>query len=700
VSPPPSGIRVGVDVGGTFTKAVAVTGHPVNLHAHAVVPTSHAAAGGVTEGVADALQRLLDDLGEDRARVELVAYSTTQAMNALLEGDVAPVGVIGIGAAPELRLARKRTAVGDLKLAPGRVLRTTHAFLDATRGLAPEAIDGALDRLSAAGCTALAVSGAFAVDAPEHERLVSQRAGARGLPVCSGHELTGAYGLETRTISAAINASILPVVERTANLVTAVLAETGIDVPLLVLRGDGGAMGLEAFRRAPSLTIGSGPAAGVAAALHQLGLPDGIVLECGGTSSNVSVVKHGRTVMRTLRVMRRPTSVRSVDSWVVGAAGGSLARLGRRRIQETGPRSAHVAGLPYACFASEHELAGAELELIAPRPGDPEAYAIVVARGRRWALTATCAANALGLVPDGHYASGSRAAALAAFAPLGARMRRSPPEAAAALLEAAVEKIADAVQDAARTHAFGPEVPVVALGGSAAALAPEVARRLGRPHVAPAHPEILSSIGAALSLVRAEATRGGAGAATSLAVARDAERACVAAGAAPQTVAVETFVEPRESVVRAVATGAVALESGAVERAPVDESTQRRAAASALGLPEHRLAELARNEFYRVFCENGAGAVAVVDGTGSVALAERARSVLTADATELLAELRVAVEAASRNLGVATLLPRVALVCGPRIVDLSEARRPEELLASAAAVLEHHDGAAVAVLWG
>ena len=56
-------------------------------------------------------------------------------MNALLEGDVARVGVIGIGAAPELRRARKRTRVGDVKLAPGRVLHTEHAFLDATRGL-------------------------------------------------------------------------------------------------------------------------------------------------------------------------------------------------------------------------------------------------------------------------------------------------------------------------------------------------------------------------------------------------------------------------------------------------------------------------------------------------------------------------------------------------------------------------------------
>src|SRR4051794_7598986 len=206
-----SPIRVGVDVGGTFTKAVAVSGGPVERRARAVVPTTHESADGVATGVADALRQLLDELGPGRSDVELVAFSTTQAMNALLEGDVARVGVIGIGAEPELRLARKRTHVGDLKLAPGRVLHTEHAFLDATRGLDPAAVDAALDRLHQAGCTALAVSGAFSVDAPEHERLVTERARERGLPVCAGHELTGTYGLETRTISAAVNASILPV---------------------------------------------------------------------------------------------------------------------------------------------------------------------------------------------------------------------------------------------------------------------------------------------------------------------------------------------------------------------------------------------------------------------------------------------------------------------------------------------------------
>jgi N-methylhydantoinase A/oxoprolinase/acetone carboxylase beta subunit len=700
-----TGVRVGVDVGGTFTKAVAMAGSPAALSAHVVVPTTHTAEAGVADGVASALRALFADLAAAGSEVELVAFSTTQAMNALLEGDVARVGVIGIGAAPELRQARKRTRVGDIKLAPKRVLHTEHAFIDATGGVSAADADIALDGLVASGCTAIAVSGAFAVDAPEHERFVADRARERGLPVCAGHELTGTYGLETRTVSAAINASILPVVERTATVVEHVLDEAGLAVPLLVLRGDGGAMAIEAFRRAPSLTIGSGPAAGVAAALHQLGLDDGIVLECGGTSSNVSVVKNGRTALRTLRVMGRPTSIRSVDSWVVGAAGGSMARLGRRKVEETGPRSAHIAGLGYGCYAGLTADDGCSVEAEAPRAGDPEQYAVVVcADGRRLALTATCAAHALGVADAADAAGGAapvalRDSALVGFEALGRRMRCSAETAARALLDRAVDKIAQAAADAARAHDFGPDVPLVALGGAGSALVPSVAARLKRPYVRPDNPEILSSIGAALSLVRAEVACHDSGPRASMALAREAERACVAAGAAPQTVQVETSFEARVGLLRSVATGAVALESGAAERPRASEPEQLEAALHALGLPAGGLQLIARSDFFRVFSENGSGRVAVVDGHGSVPFAEHAKRVIAASSGDLLAPLSEALDAGTVNLGVATLLPRVAVVCGPHLVDLSDSRRPEDVLAGAQAVVEGRDEPAVAVIW-
>lgn len=702
MTPGPAGaarLRVGVDVGGTFTKAVAVDPRAGTLLASAAVPTTHHSREGVAAGVAEGLGRLVDDLGERRHDIELVAFSTTQAMNALLEGDVPRVGVIGLGAAPELRVAKRRTRIGTLALAPGRVLETEHEFLDAGNGLDPGEVRAAVDRLVAAGCGALAVSGAFAVDAPRHEQEVAEVAREAGLPVCMGHELTGTYGLETRTVSAAINASILPMVQRTASVVERALGQAGVHARLLVLRGDGGAMDVESFRRAPTFTIGSGPAAGVAAALQRLALRDAVVLECGGTSSNVSLVRGGRTVLRSLRVMGRPTAIRAVDSWVVGAAGGSLARLRRRRIAEVGPRSAHVAGLPYACFASAADMEDARAEVVAPRSGDPQSYATVVVAGRRYGVTATCAANALGLVDAGDHAHGSQDAALAAFAALGRQLGRSGERVAAEVLEGAVVKIAEAVREAARQHDLPADAPLVALGGAAGALAAEVARAARRPLLRPDHAEVLSSIGAALSLVGAEVTRSGGEPSAATSVAEEAERACVEAGAAPASVSVEVRYEPEEGVVRAVATGAVALEAGAVNRDRVDEDDQRRAAAAALQTDAARLRLAARTEFYGVFVQEDGDRVAVVDLRGAVPLAANARRLLVGDATDLREQLEDAIHGATMHLGVATIPPRVALIQGARILDMSAARRPEDILDGADTALEAGAGTAVAVVW-
>ncbi|MGI9021111.1 MAG: hydantoinase/oxoprolinase family protein [Solirubrobacterales bacterium] len=709
--PATTGLRVGVDVGGTFTKAVALDPAGAELRAQAVVPTTHASAAGVTEGVVEALRELLGSLDGEREEIGLVAFSTTQAMNALLEGDVATVGVIGLGAAPDLRVARRRTKVGDIALAPGRALRTEHEFLDVTDGLEPAAIDAALGRLAGAGCTAVAVSGAFAVDAPDHEVAVVERAARMGLPACAGHDLSGAYGLETRTVSASINAAILPVVERTATLVRRGLRIAGVRAPLLVLRGDGGAMGVDAFRRRPSFTVGSGPAAGVAAALHRTGVTDAIVVECGGTSTNVSVIKGGRPVLRTIKVMGRPTAIRSIDSWVVGAAGGSMPLLGRRGIAETGPRSAHLAGFEYACFAEPEAVRGATLERVSPREGDPGAYAAVRSGERRFAVTATCAANALGLVEEGTHAHGSQEAALAAFAALAPAVRaRDPERAARAVLDGALEKIGAAVADAARAHELPGDVPLVALGGAAEALVPELARRLGHPVVRPGDAEILSSIGAAVSLIRAEVTRApaavrGAGTANGqgpdrIEVVREAQRACVEAGAAPGTVAVETSFDADEGVVRAVATGAVALEAGAAARRIASQEVRRAAAAAALGLEANALEAISRSDFYELYAGNGNGQrpVAVVDALGTVAIAEDRARVVTGESDAFIDELSATVEDASLNLGVTAVLPRVTVLAGPTLLDLSDARRSADVRSAAQRAIAEHPGPAAAVV--
>ncbi|HXF56855.1 MAG TPA: hydantoinase/oxoprolinase family protein [Actinomycetota bacterium] len=677
-------VRVGVDVGGTFTKAVACEARTGEVLARSVVPTTHASPLGVAAGVVEALGGVFEEVRRSSlGPVLLVAHSTTQAVNALLEGDTAVVGVLGIGRPPDIRRARRRTRVGEVRVAPGRTLRAVHAFLDASAGLDRSAVERAVRALLDAGAGALAVSGAFGVEDPSAERLVLKVAADLGVPACAGHELSGLYGLEVRTVTAALNASILPTALAAASVVGEAVAREAPEVPLLVMRGDGGAADLATMRRRPLLTAFSGPAASVAGALRHLVFRDGVVIEVGGTSTNVSVVRGGRPVLSYVRVLDHVTFVRSLDVRVIGVAGGSLLRVRRRRgwppAVEVGPRSAHIAGLPYCSFARPAELVGGQARLAAPRPGDPPEYVVVGAAGRTFALTLTCAANALGTVPPGAYAEGDREAARLGFEALGRLLRRPWEELARAALRAAARAVSAAVAEASAEH--GLEDPVlVGLGGGAGALLPALGELSGRSWWIPAEAEVISSVGDALSLVRVEVERGVARPTPGLVeeLVREAEEAAVVAGAAPATVQVETEAVPERRALRAVAVGSAALRAGPPGEGPLDEELLWLAAKETLG---DGVSLVARTPFYGVFVDDE-GRFAVVDRHASVAATGRGL-VLEGPGARLAAELGGRLRDLTRHLGPIAVAPALRLVRGARLVDLTFLSAPDRLVEAA-----------------
>ncbi|MBI2705734.1 MAG: hypothetical protein HYX32_10665 [Actinobacteria bacterium] len=365
------GVRVGVDVGGTFTKAIAFDLAQTKVVAEAAVPTTHGDEHGVAQGVVQVVASIADDVGAPN--IELVVHSTTQAVNALLEGDTEPVGVIGLGRRPELNRTRKRTELRNIELAPGKLLCTMPRFFDVTNGLDEEAIEKALVELKELGAGTVCVAEAFAPDDTANEERVAALAAKAGLPACMSTELSGLYGLELRAVTAAINASVLTIAAATAAYVEEGLASAGVHAPLLVMRGDGGATDMNGFRLHPARTLYSGPAATVAGALRFTEATEAVVVEIGGTSTNVAAIHDGQPALSYVRVASHATALRSIDVRVIGAAGGSMLRVRRGKVYGVGPRSAHIASLGYCSYAPTGTFTrdGCRVVEIAPRRGDP-----------------------------------------------------------------------------------------------------------------------------------------------------------------------------------------------------------------------------------------------------------------------------------------------------------------------------------------
>jgi hypothetical protein len=140
-------LRVGIDVGGTFTDVVVVDAASRAIVARVKVPTTHDAPDGVAAGIVAGLRRALEAPGVDASRIAFIAHSTTQATNALLEGDVASVGVIALHGRFGW-LERRQLRVPPIALGPGSVLRPQTAF---ARADDPRAIELAVELLLAAG---------------------------------------------------------------------------------------------------------------------------------------------------------------------------------------------------------------------------------------------------------------------------------------------------------------------------------------------------------------------------------------------------------------------------------------------------------------------------------------------------------------------------------------------------------------------
>ncbi|MBV8367805.1 MAG: hydantoinase/oxoprolinase [Candidatus Eremiobacteraeota bacterium] len=644
-------LRIGIDVGGTFTDVVAVDAGTRTLVASVKVPTTHDHPDGVAAGIVAGLERLLGEHAVAPASIAFIAHSTTQATNALLEGDVAKVGVVTLGGGVTRAFAR----FAPFALAEG--VRFAPAWFD---GSDPRL----LDALRSAGVEAVAVSEPFAVDRPQHEARLVAAARANGFAATSGAEVSTQYGLRARTRTAALNAAILPRMLRTSRVTARAVCEARIPAPLMIMRSDGGVMDVGEVERRPILTMLSGPAAGIAGALFHENVTDGIFIEVGGTSADCSVIRRGQPQMRPARIGGHRTLLRTLDVRTIAVAGGSLARVANGRVADIGPRSAHIAGYQYAAFSDRALIASARTDL------SNGVAALLAAGGTPIAITPTCAANVLGTVPDGAFARGDAEAARLACERVGEALGTTAEALAHAILDRATERLRATLDELIADYALErANVVLVGGGGGAAAIVPYAAQQLGFAHRLARDAEVISPLGVALALVRdvVERTIVDPAPADLARIRREAIDAVVASGAAPDRVEVVVEVDTARNRVRATASGATALAEGAQQAVVVDETAQL--AAAAAHLRGGRVRVVARTSALAVIAS--AHESAVVDARGVVRLVLPGAFAYTTRAREVDGVLARAVDEHTAFGDVGRALPDVFLLRGARIGEFA-----------------------------
>ena len=560
-------VRMGIDVGGTYTKCVAIDNQTHEIIGKSEVKTTHDDKAGVAAGVVQSFQNCMQENHITPEEVVFVAHSTTQATNAFIEGDVAKVGVIGVaGGGLEGLLAKPQLALKDIILDEkvGRKITVYNEFIR-KKNLNEQTIGEAVDRLVQKGAQVIVASMAFGVDNMEPEQLIHDIAERKGLPVSMASDITKLYGLTRRTRTAAINASILPKMMATANATEQSVKGAGVKVPLMIMRGDGGVMEISEMRKRPILTALSGPAASVMGSLMYLRASNAIYFEVGGTTTNIGVIKNGRPGVDYAKIGGHDTFINSLDVRILGCAGGSMVRINDHEVVDVGPRSAHIAGCEYACFTPEEEIVDPQIEMLSPKQGDPSDYvAIRLKNGKRICFTNTDAANVLGLVDEKYFAHGNANAARKCMQPVADKLGISVEDLATQILEKDYEKVSTCINALADKYKLDHDsMKLVGCGGGAASLVPFCAKKMGLQYSIPENAEVISSIGVALAMVRDVVERIIPSPTQDdiRELKKEATDAAISSGAAPDSVEVHIEIDNQTGKVTAIATGSTEVKT-------------------------------------------------------------------------------------------------------------------------------------------
>ncbi|MFC2717527.1 MAG: hydantoinase/oxoprolinase family protein [Veillonella parvula] len=309
---------LGLDVGGTFTDAVIIDGHRV-----VAIAKRRTTKNNLMNGIGEALDAVLE--GYDASNIEQVTLSTTVVTNTIVEGKEQPVDlyvVTGPG-----RNVDDIFPVSPIYLqgyTDHRGIVVEHTPADAVRGIANMV-------QARSGTDLAAVSAKFGVRNPQEELSITEELKNTYHTISNGSLLSGSLNFPRRTISAYFNSAVTLVFTVFKENVEDALRARNIVAPLHILKADGGSLPIEHMVSRPVETAFTGPAATVLglSALGVIGNQHTVALDIGGTTTDISLWKHGRPLMTKNGVSIReyPSAVRSFAVTSVGIGGESVVRF-------------------------------------------------------------------------------------------------------------------------------------------------------------------------------------------------------------------------------------------------------------------------------------------------------------------------------------------------------------------------------------
>lgn len=494
-------MRVGVDVGGTFTDLVALTDGELLLHKVSSTP----------EDPSLAVLRAVQERGVSLREVALFAHGTTVTTNAVIQRRGAPTGLLTTKGFRDV-LQIRRTTRGALydfqwdpppELVPREWRREVAERVDASGTVTKKPdVEGAVrevTRLVAEGVGSLAICflNAYLNGANEREVRDALRSAFPSLPIYISSEILPEWREFERTSTTVVSAYIGPILSGYLGHLESQLSDRGYAYDLMVMLSNGGLATAERAIATPAYTLGSGPAAGVLAQLalsagaaagvmaqvamaEATGMENIIGMDIGGTSTDISLVFGKAPFLKSEFELEFGTTVSYpvIDINSIGAGGGTIAWVDRGGMLHSGPQSAGAIPGP-ACM----ELGGME-------PTVTDANVLLHRLNPRYLLG--------GEVPI------SKEAAHEAIARLGGQLAMDPEEMAQGILMLTVSNVVYAIRQHTIERGMDPrEFALMAYGGAGPLHAAGVAAELGMPAVlVPRHPGVTSALGLLLTDIR------------------------------------------------------------------------------------------------------------------------------------------------------------------------------------------------------